>query len=169
MKAFHQSNLLMYNFEIRARKDRGCHGGGWLEFVRKGFICKRQTHLGPNNLECICSELTISNTKWICFSIYRPPNSQNLVHFFNELSDLLSRANESYENFIVMGDFNIDIGISNSDHDKLEQFCNLFSLKSSIKKETCITKTYKSTIDLILTNKPLYFQRSSAIESGLTP
>ena len=59
------------------------------------------------------------------------------------MSDLLSRANESYENFIVMGDFNIDIGISSSDHDKLEQFCNLFSLKSLIKKETCITKTYK--------------------------
>ena len=29
-----------------------------------------------------------------------------------------------------MGDFNIDIGISNNDHDKLEQFCNLFNLKS---------------------------------------
>ena len=29
-------------------------GGGLLEFVRKGFIYKRPTHLEPNNLECIC-------------------------------------------------------------------------------------------------------------------
>ena len=82
----------------------------------------------------MCSELTISNIKWIWFSIYRLFISQNLAHFFNELSDLLSKANESYENFIAMGDFNIDIGISNSDHDKLEQFCSLFNLKSLIKK-----------------------------------
>ena len=93
-----------------------------LEFVRKGFICKRQTHLEPNNLGCICSELTFSSIKWICFSIYRPPSSQNLGHFFNELSDSLSKASESYENLIAMGDFDVDISISNSDHDKIEQF-----------------------------------------------
>ena len=39
-------------------------------------------------------------------------------------------ANESYENFIFMRDFNVDIGISNSNQDKLEQFCSLFNLKS---------------------------------------
>ena len=121
-------------------------------FVRKGLICKRQTHLGPNNLECACSALTISNIKWICFNIYRPPNSQNLVHFFNDLSNSLSKANESYETFIVMGDVNIYIGISNSDHDKLVQFCGLFNLQSLIKKETFITKKHKSTTELILTN-----------------
>ena len=102
------------------------------------------------------------------FCIYRPPNSQNLIHFFNELPDSLSKANESYENFIVMGNFNTDIGISNSDHVKLEQFCSLFNLQSLIKKETCITKANKSTIDLILTNKPLSFQSSSAIVTGLS-
>ena len=142
----------MDNFQIRARKDRDCHGGSLLEFVRKGFICKRQTHLEPNNLECICSELTISNIKWICFSIYRPPNSQNLVHFFNKLFDSLSKANESYENFIVMGDFDIDICMSNSDHGRLNDFAaylmyNPSKIQSAIKKETHITKTNKSTID----------------------
>ena len=87
----------------------------------------------PNNLECICSELTIFSKKWICIIIYRPPNTQNIDHFFNELSDSLSKANESYKNFIAMGDFNIDIGISNSGHDKLEQFCSLFNLRSLIR------------------------------------
>ena len=143
-------------------------GGSFLEFVRKGFICKRQTHLEPNNLECTCSKLTFSNIKWICFSNYRPLNSQNLVHFFNEMSDLSSKANESHENFIAMGDFNVDISISNSDHNKLEQFCSLFNLQSLIKKDTCIIKVHKSTIALILTNKPLSFQSSSVIETGLS-
>ena len=35
-----------------------------------------------------------------------------------------------------MGNFNIDIDISNSDPDKLEKFCSLFNLQSLIKKET---------------------------------
>ena len=82
----------------------------------------------------------ISNIKWICFSSYRPPNSQNLAHIFNELSDSLSKANESYGNFNVMGHFNIDSGISNSDHDKLDQFCSLFNLQSSIEKEIELQK-----------------------------
>ena len=94
----------MDNFEIRVRKDKDCHGGSFLEFFRKGFICKRQTHLEPNNLECVCSELTISNKGWLCFSIYRQSNSQNIDHFFNELSDSLRKCNESYESFIFMED-----------------------------------------------------------------
>ena len=67
-----------------------------------------------------------------------------------------------------MGDFNIDIGVSKSDHDKLEQFWSLFNLQSLIKKETYITKTHKSSIDLILTNKPLSFQSRAVIETGLS-
>ena len=37
-----------------------------------------------------------------------------------------------------------------------------------IKKGTCIIKTHKSTIHLILTNKPLSFQSSSVIETDLS-
>ena len=50
----------------------------------------------------------------------------------------------------------MDIGISNSDHKKLDQFCTLFNLKSLIEKETYITKSHKLTIDLILTNKAVF-------------
>ena len=108
-------------------------------------------------IECICSELTISNEKWICFSIYRAPNFQNKDNFFNE----------SYENMIFMGDFHRDI-ISNKDHDKLGQIYSLFNIKSLIKKATRFAKKLKSTIDLILTNKPLSFQSSSVTETGLS-
>ena len=55
------SQEIINNFKIKARKDRNCNGGGMIEFVRKGFICRRLKHLDPNNLECICLELTISN------------------------------------------------------------------------------------------------------------
>ena len=63
-----------------------------------------------------------------------------------------------------MGDFNIDIGISNSDYDKSEKFCSLFNLKSLIKKD----KSHKSIIVLVLTKKTLPFQSCSVTETGLS-
>ena len=42
------------------------------------------------------------------------------------------------------------------------------NISGCITKEICITKTHISTTDLILTNKPLSFQSSSVIETGLT-
>lgn len=61
----------------------------------------------------LCSEITISN-KTRSTSV-----STDLL--LNQLSDLLSKANGSYD-VILTGEFNIDTGISNSDHDKLEAY-----------------------------------------------
>ena len=35
------------------------------------------------------------------------------------------------DNFIVMGDFNIDVNLPSHEHDKLEEFCNLFDLSNT--------------------------------------
>ena len=166
--SFPSAQFFLNDYEIRARRDRDKHGGGLIEFVRKGFICKRIKELETINSECICSELTIRNKKWICFSIYRPPYQSNLKCFFEELTSSLSKASNKYENFIVMGDFNIDICNSGIGHDMLEEFCNLFNLTNLIKSETCFTKNHKSTIDLIITNRPSSFQKSYVTETGLS-
>lgn len=129
----------MEDFEITARKDR--EGlGSLIEYVKKGFISKRLNYLEPKSLECICSELTLSKKEWICYSIYRSSSSQNLEVFCNKLTDSLSNANEKHENVIAMGDWNIDIGLSNGEHDKIEDFCTLFNLQSLINKETLFYK-----------------------------
>ena len=67
-----------------------------------------------------------------------------------------------------MGYFNIDIKSSNSDKGKLEYFCNLFNLTNLVHSDTSFMKNSKSTIDLILTNKPLHFQKAHVIETGLS-
>ena len=51
--SFPSKQFALDNLEMRAKKYRDRHGGGLLEFVRKCFVCKRQTHLELNNLECI--------------------------------------------------------------------------------------------------------------------
>ena len=67
-----------------------------------------------------------------------------------------------------MGDFNTDSKSSNPGKDKLENFCDLFHLANLVHSETCFIKNSKSIIDLILTNKPLHFQKTHVVETGLS-
>ena len=98
----------------------------------------------------------------------RPPSHDNLELFFDKLTSSLSKASESYENFIVMGDFNIDVTKKGTEFDKLDEFCDLFNLTNLVTSPTCFTKTHKSTIDLILTNKGNCFQKTKVTETGLS-
>ena len=107
--SFPNMQLTINNYEIRGRRERDKHGGGLIEFVRKGLICKRLRKYESINIEVICSELTISNRNWVIFSIYRPPDYSNLLAFFKELGKYLNQACENYDNFTAMRDFDIDI------------------------------------------------------------
>ena len=119
-----QFNLPYY--KIRARRDRYKNGGGLIEFVKKGLILKSWKNFEPRKRECICSEITISKKKWLCFSFYRPPSYDNLELFFDDFTSSLRKASKSCESFIVMGDSNIEvIEFFNKEieFDKLDKFC----------------------------------------------
>ena len=103
-ESFPNSQFKLNGYEIRARRDRHKHGGGLIEFVRQGFICKRLKKYERSYSECVCSEFTISKKKWICFSIYRPPSMENIKRFFEEMNEVISKDLRKYENLIVMGD-----------------------------------------------------------------
>ena len=137
--SFPSAQFPIHGYEVRAWRDRSKSGDGLIEFVRKGFICKRLKKLEPKFSKVICSEFTTSNKKWICFSVYRPPTQNNLGCFFNELATPLSQASVICDNFIVMGDFNIDVNLPSQEHGKLEELCNLFDLSHLIKSNTCFT------------------------------
>ena len=107
--SFPSAQFAIESWKIKARRGRNGHGGGLIEFVKRGIICKRFKQFETVISESIFSEITISRKKWFCMDIYRPPNFNNLDTFFKEVTDSLSKASLTYENFIVMGDFDIDI------------------------------------------------------------
>ena len=107
--SFPSAQFAIESCKINARRGRNGHGGGLIEFVKWGIICKRVKQFETVISESIFSEITISRKKWLCVGIYRPPNFNNLDMFFKEVTDSLSKASLTYENFIVMGDFDIDI------------------------------------------------------------
>ena len=68
-----------------------------------------------------------------------------------------------------MGDFNIVIKKENSKaYNKLEEFCDNFNLTNLVKSETWFINNHKSSIDLILTNKPRSYQITNVTETGVS-
>ena len=58
-----------------------------------------------------------------------------------------------------MGDFNIGLNKTNyMCFGKLEEFSDNFNLTNLVKSNTCFNKNNKSTIYLLLTNKPMSFR-----------
>ena len=166
--SFINAQFTINNYEIRTKRDTNKHVGGLIKFVRKGLICKRLRKYELIIIEVICSELTISNRNWVILSIYRPLDYFNLLLFFKELRKYLNQASKNYDNFIVLGDFNIDIRQTSTGSHKLDKFWGLFSLKNIIESNTCFNKFHSSAIGLFLTSKSNFFQKTNAIEAGLS-
>ena len=123
-KSFPAAQFHISGYEIRARKDRNKYGGDLIKYVKKGVICKRIQKFEMLTHESVCSELIIAKKKWLCSGIYRPPTHENLVSFFEELAESLSKGSEFYENLIILGDFNIDVKVAGRELDKLDEFCD---------------------------------------------
>ena len=94
-ESFPSAQFTLEGYEIRSRKDRDKYDGSLIEFVKIGFICKRMSQYTYDKIECICSEFNILKNKWIYFSIYRP-------FFFEELTNVLSKAVLKHENIIPL-------------------------------------------------------------------
>ena len=100
---------------------------------------------------------------------YRPPQENNKHVFVNELSETLSKPVNSYENIIVIGDLNIDV----DDTDKvrnnyLSRFVDTFSLSNLINGKTCHKNVSGTIIDIMLTNRPHCFQKTSTVVTGFS-
>ena len=98
------------------------------------------------SIQAIPFELNLRKEKWLVISIYRPP-SQDSEFFLNSLTIILDHFAKAYDNYLIMGDFNLE------PHDKrLGYFLNSNNLVNLVKTNTCF-KDSGFCIDLILTNR----------------
>ena len=165
---FETESFLINNYKSPIRLDRSEFGGGLMQYSRSGIICNRLPNFEVPSLELLCSELVVAKKKWIVFSTYRPPNA-SIETFLSDLSTSLNRALDRYDNVIVMGNINIDTqNKTDPGFDKLASFCDVFGLSNLVTSKTCFTKNHSSSIDVILTNRPRSFQKTSVFEIGLS-
>ena len=83
-------------------------------------------------------------------SIYCPP-SQMSEYFLNNLTKMIEVFAETYDNYLIMGDFTIE-----QSDPSLKAFLNSSNLYNLIKSNTCL-KGKGSCIDLFLTNRQYHF------------
>ena len=88
------------------RFDVSCRKGGLLLHVNKNISSKylQSFHLS-NDIQVIPIEANLKQRKLLVVSIYRTPD-QKLAYFLSSITDLLDHYLKTYEDFIVIGDFN---------------------------------------------------------------
>ena len=159
---FPASQFSLYGYSEPHRLDRTANGGGLLLYLRSDIPAKPLA-LITGNIECIILEITISKNKWLLIGTYNLSKSMISSHL-STLQESLRHYISSYDNVLVLGDFNSEIR-----EESMDDFCELFHLKSLIKTPTCFKSINNpSCIDLIFTNKPKSFQNSTVLETGLS-
>ena len=89
------------------RKDRDAFGGGLLFYVNEQLNCRSLERCLPNTIiEILPLELRLLNSKWLILGAYKPP-SQNEPTYFSEIQKLLTYYRSSYDNILLLGDFNM--------------------------------------------------------------
>ena len=92
------------------------------------------------------------------------PHKDNISYFLNKVGDELDKMLSSYENILLLGDFNSTVLETN-----MKEFCNTYVLKNLIHEPTCYKNPLNpSSIDVMLTNRKNSFQNSTTIETGLS-
>ena len=174
-KHFKDSEFTLDGYYRPQRKDFSSNSGGLIQFqyVRNGIIYSPKPEFELNNFESISTELTFNKQKWLLLSFYRTERNQskkeNIANFFQQLNESVEKISLKYENFILMGDINIDVKDPKAvGFVKLNDFMDLYNLKNLVKDKTCFHKGHESLIDLILTNKPLKFMLTKCYELGIS-
>ena len=160
---FPTSQFKIPGFSSPYRLDRSEHGGGILLYVREDIPSKQLPSQSFGEIECIIVEMNISKKKWLIYGTYNP-NKSLISNHLSILSKTLDQYVPSYDNFILMGDFNSEVS-----EEVMSDFCELFNLKNLVKDPTCYKNPENpSCIDLILTNRLNSFQDTRVFETGLS-
>ena len=160
--SFPSAQFVLEGYHSPYRLDISSRSGGILVYVKSSIPSRR---LSCENLcdsiQAVPFEINLRKEKWLVISIYRPP-SQNSEYFLNNLTVMIDFFADTYDNYLIMGDFNIE-----QSDPSLKAFLNSNNLYNLIKSNTCF-KGKGSCIDLFLTNRKYSFKFSGSYETGIS-
>ena len=134
-----------------------------VDYISEHIPSKILTYGSNCDIETLLVEINRRNRKRLLNGSYSTNKSQ-ISHHLECFNSLLDEHSKIYENFVFIGDFNV-----NTSDSSMKEFCSLSGLKNLINEPTCYKNSEKPTcIDLILTNQPTLFQRSAVLETGLS-
>lgn len=119
------------------RVDRGSRGGGVGIYVRSVFkaVVDPCVQVG-GILEHICITVNCSTIKIKFAVLYRPPYRHNLDSSFDVLDQLISDNLLSCDEFILMGDINVNLCCQNSSSSKFLDILDTYNLTQLVMEPT---------------------------------
>ena len=152
----------MKGFSVPYRYDRNGKGGGLL-YIREDIQSKLLIIKSKCHIETLSVVVNLRKRKWFLNCTYNP--HQNLISNHLEcLNRLIDKHSNSFDNCIFIGDLNVF-----TNHNSMINFCDLKGLRNLVNVTTCYKNFDNPTsIGLILTNCPNYFQRSTVFETDLS-
>ena len=141
-----------YDLIVKDRKDtQNKAGGGLILYIRNWIKFKRRPEYEISRIETIWAEIESPNSKpFLLCSVYRPPSvhSERIDLFEEELSIAQATGLE----YILMGDFNIDLNpCTNNIWSILLQ---MFDLTQLFQEPTRVTQSSASLIDHVYSSHP---------------
>ena len=88
---------------------------------------------------------------------------QNNIEVLNRATSILDNYLTTYENIILIGDFNLYV-----ENTHFEATLENYDLNNLINKPTCYQSNKPTCIDLILTNRKSLFKLFNTFETGLS-
>ena len=161
--SFPKQQFVIDGYSVPLRLDRTKDGGGLLVYIRNGIVAHQlDSFKFAEGIECISLEVNLNKKKWVLLSVYRPPTQSEEI-FLDNLGRALDKYSGEFENFIILGDFNMTVN-----ERELKNFLDLYSLKSMIKEPTCFKSENPKCIDLVLTNRDRSVHSTTTVETGLS-
>ena len=147
-------------YRLDGPKIREC-SGGLLVYIREDIPSKLLTSFKvKSDMQVLPIEINLKNAKWIIIPIYRPP-SKDKCEFNEFIINMLDFYSKTHENFIVLGDFNMEVN-----EQPMKSLIDSHDLYSLISDPTCFKNPDGRCIDLILTNKKYNFKYSQTFDTG---
>ena len=168
------------DFEIIRQDRKNRPRGGVILYVHNSLPTSDVSTYDDDICEAVICTIKSINTK--VASIYRPPGSTNsdLLSFENLLKFVQSKLNppedESYTEFIIMGDFNLP-GVQWEDNtrserdnatSKLENMLLSFMDNNLLSQYVLQPTRQRNTLDLFLTNNPNLVLQTKSEETALS-
>ena len=159
--SFPDGQVFIDGFGAPFRLDRNRNGGGIMLFFRNDNPAK-VVSTDDRPIESFYVELNFRNKKWLLNCSYSPKHSGIESHL-DSLSKSIDSLSSKYDNFILKINF-INSCMKDS---SMRTFGEIYKLRNL--EPTCFKNPESPTcIDLILTNKPLSFNNTCLIETGLS-
>ena len=160
---FSKNQFCINKFKSPYRLDKSKSSGGLLVYVLSDIVSKQLSEFVlPRDFQAITFEINLKGIKWFVVVVYNPYKHIGKV-FLDNLSALIDFYLRKYDNIIIIGDMNLQ-----PNEAIMKDFLDNNNLHNLIQKPTCLKSSSGTCIDLILTNKNLFFFDSDTFETGLS-